>query len=86
MKLLAIDAFFQSYSYCDGPKPKKVWTVAVSDPSSDGTAGVGYSTLEAIAEHSDDWAGWGFRDGKAWLLFKLKTDAIYAKMMFGDGK
>jgi len=34
---------------------------------------------KAIAEHSDDWAGWGFRDGKAWLLFKLKTDAIYAK-------
>lgn len=86
MKLLAIKDFFQSFSYCDGPKPKKVWTVAVTDHSNDGIAGVSSSTLEAIAEHSDGWSGWGFRNDKAWLLFKLKTDAIYAKMMFGDGK
>jgi len=86
MRLLAINAFFQSYSYCDGPKPKKVWTVAVADLTNDEVAGVSSDTLDAIAKHSDGWNGWGFRDGKAWLLFKSKTDAMYAKMMFGDGK
>lgn len=86
MKLLAIGEFFQSYSYCDGPKPKKVWTVAVADATNDGTAGVSSDVLEAIAENSDGWSGWGFQNDKAWLLFQLKTDAIYAKMMLGDGK
>lgn len=86
MKLLAIENFFQSFSYCDGPKPKKVWSVAVIDVNNDGIPGVSSDTLETISEHSDGWTGWGFQNGKAWLLFKLKADAMYAKMMFGDGK
>lgn len=86
MKQLAIRDFFQSYSYCNGPKPKKVWSVAVADVGNSGTAGVDSDSLEAIAENSDGWTGWGFQSNKAWLLFELKTDAIYAKMMLGDGK
>jgi hypothetical protein len=87
MKLLATKSFSQSYSYYDGPKPSKVWVIGVADPAGfEMSQGISHDVLEEVFKHSEDWAGWGFVEGKAWLLFATKSDAMYAKMMFGDGK
>lgn len=93
MKLLSIRDLEQSFSYHQGPKPKKVWVFSVAEPMTHqigaaaiGSQGISCETLETIFEHLESWVGWGFSKNRAWLLFDLKSDAIYAKVMLGDGK
>lgn len=65
-----------------GPKPDKVWAFCVPD----NTDGIREEVLDMMHEQCEEWTGWGFLDSQAWLLFDLKSDAMYAKMMLGDGK
>jgi len=89
MKLMSINQFQQSYSQYQDPKPQKVWAFCVGDGSgfdAAGFQGIKAEVLDRMVNHAEKWTGWGFLDGQAWLLFDLKSDAMYAKIMLGNGK
>jgi len=85
--------FPQSYSQYKGPKPKKVWAFRVPNAISQfephnlgAMQGIKKEVLDLMLDLSEKWTGWGFLNGRAWLLFQLKNDAMYAKIALGNGR
>lgn len=70
----------------EGPKPETAWAVAVIDQTGmEVVQGIPQAVLEQAIEFTKEWTGWGFDDSRAWLLFKNKDDALFAKLFFGEG-
>ena len=70
----------------EGPKPETAWAVSVVDQSGmESIQGIPQLVLEQAMGLTKEWTGWGFGDSQAWLLFKNKDDALFAKLFFGEG-
>ena len=86
MKSVFVKDFYQAYSFMDGPKPEKAWAVSVIDQTGmESIQGIPQTVLEQALELTGEWTGWGFNESQAWLLFKNKDDALFAKLFFGEG-
>jgi hypothetical protein len=86
MKHVAVNDFYQTYSFLEGPKPDTAWAVSVVDQTGmESVQGIPNLVLEEALKLTSDWTGWGFDDSQAWLLFKNKEDAVFAKLHFGEG-
>jgi len=82
--MISISRLRQKFSHYEGPMPSKVWAFELE--SSTNEPGIHGDVLEQVANQSHHWTGWGFDAGRALLLFESKNDAMYAKVMVGDGK
>jgi hypothetical protein len=86
MKSILVEDFYQTYSFIDGPKPEKAWAIAVVDQTGmESIQGIPQTVLEQALGLTKEWTGWGFSESQAWLLFKNKDDALFAKLFFGEG-
>jgi hypothetical protein len=86
MKSIFVRDFYQTYSFLEGPKPKKAWAVSVIDQSGmEAIQGISQQVLEKAMDLTKEWTGWGFDESQAWLLFKNKEDAVLASLCFGEG-
>ena len=86
MKFVAVKDLYQTYSLLEEPKPKTAWAVSVVDQTGmESIQGIPQLVLEQAVELTKEWTGWGFSESQAWLLFKNKDDAIFAKLFFGEG-
>lgn len=78
MKFIRLSELTQSFSFLERDQPSEVWAFSVD------THGIPGPVLETILLESQAWTGWGFNNGKAWLLFEQFEEAIIAMMKFGD--
>jgi len=86
MKSVLVKDFYQTYSFYDTPKPEKAWAISVADQTRmESIQGIPQTVLEQALELTGEWTGWGFNESQAWLLFKNKDDALFAKLFFGEG-
>ena len=86
MKSVLVKDFYQIYSFMEEPKPETAWAVSVIDQTGmEIVQGIPQQVLEQALEFTKEWTGWGFDDSQAWLLFKNKNDALFAKLFFGEG-
>lgn len=89
MRLLTQSDLPQIYSYSQGPKPEQFWAITVvrEDGQLEAVQGIPHSILNKAHELSNFWCGWGFgiiNKDRAFLLFKDKEDAIFAKIHIGE--